>query len=150
MLGRGVLEHKLNLLLLKIDWLIHSLWKNGNNNSYGCHWIYWRIHNIYQQIRPTASHLYSMQCIWQGSLFTIGLIDPSHKSHNTSYKYRTMHHFITEMCIRVHIYDTKWCIVGYGAGTWWDLSNRSIPMIPTLKNIHAYFMTHVLLLKTMI
>ena len=38
-------------------------------------------------------------------------INPSHKSHNALGKYPTMHHFVTEMCIYVHISVTKWCIV---------------------------------------
>ena len=47
--------------------------------------------------------------------------DPSHKSHNASDKYSAMHHFVTESrCV------TKWCIVRYGTGAFWDLSNRSI------------------------
>ena len=29
-------------------------------------------------------------------------IDPSHKSHNASDKYPTMHHIVTEMCTRAH------------------------------------------------
>ena len=37
----------------------------------------------------------------------------SHKSHNASIPYPTMHHFVTEMCTCVHISVTKWCIVGY-------------------------------------
>ena len=31
----------------------------------------------------------------------------------------TMHQFVTEMCIHVHISVTKWCIVGYGIGGKW-------------------------------
>ena len=37
-----------------------------------------------------------------------------------------MHHFVTEMCTHMHISVTKWCIVGYGTGALWDLSDRSI------------------------
>ena len=51
---------------------------------------------------------------------------PSHKSHNASDKYPTMHHFVTEMCTHVHISVTKGCIVGHGTGALWDLCNRSI------------------------
>ena len=36
-----------------------------------------------------------------------------------------MHHFVTEMCTRVNISVTKWCIMGYGTGALWDLCNRS-------------------------
>ena len=51
-------------------------------------------------------------------------IDSSHKSHNASDKYPTMHHFITEMCTHL---VTKWCIVGFGTGALWDLWGGSIP-----------------------
>ena len=40
-------------------------------------------------------------------------IRPFHKSHNAPVPYPTMHHFVTEMCTRVHISVTIWCIVGY-------------------------------------
>ena len=36
-----------------------------------------------------------------------------------------MHHFVTEMCTRVHISVTKWCIVGYLPDAWWDLWDGS-------------------------
>ena len=39
-------------------------------------------------------------------------------------KYPTVHHFVTEMCTRVHISVTKWCIVGYLSNASWDLCNR--------------------------
>ena len=55
--------------------------------------------------------------------------DPSHKTHNASDKYPTMHHFVTEMCTHVPISLTKWCIMGYGTDALWDLCNRSIPGI---------------------
>ena len=35
------------------------------------------------------------------------VIDKSHKSSNAPVKYPTMHHFVTEMCTRVHISVTK-------------------------------------------
>ena len=54
------------------------------------------------------------------------MIDRARKSHNASDKYHIMHHFVTEMCTRVHISVTKWCIVGYGIGALWDLCTRSI------------------------
>ena len=44
-----------------------------------------------------------------------------------------MQHFVTEMCTRVHISVTKWCIVGYGTGALWDVCNRSI--ITSLRNL---------------
>ena len=51
-----------------------------------------------------------------------GARDPSHKSYDSLVKYLTMHHFITEMCIHVHIYATKWCIVGNGISALWDVT----------------------------
>ena len=65
--------------------------------------------------------------IWQktSSLMSKAAIDPSHKSHYTSAKYTTMHHFETEICTVVHISVTKWYIVGYETGGLWDLCNRS-------------------------
>ena len=36
-----------------------------------------------------------------------------------------MHHFVIEMCTRVHISVTKWCIVGYLPDAWWDLWDGS-------------------------
>ena len=52
-------------------------------------------------------------------------IDPSHKSHNASDKYPTMHYFATELCTHVHISVTKWCIMGYGTFALWDLCHTS-------------------------
>ena len=43
----------------------------------------------------------------------VPLTDQSHKSHNSSNKYPTIHHFVTEMCTHAHISATKYCIVGY-------------------------------------
>ena len=40
-----------------------------------------------------------------------------------------MHHFVTEMCTRVHISVTKYCIVGYGTNVFWDLWDGSISMV---------------------
>ena len=59
------------------------------------------------------------------SLLPSHWIQPSHKSHNASDKYPTMHHFVTEMCTRVHISVTKWWIVGYGMDAFWDLWDGS-------------------------
>ena len=50
----------------------------------------------------------------------------SHKSHNASDIYPTIHHFVTEMCTHVHISVAKWCIVGYMIGALWDLHDRSV------------------------
>ena len=49
-------------------------------------------------------------------------IDPSHKSHNASDKYPTMHHFATEMCTFQLQNGASWDI--YDA--LWDLWDRSI------------------------
>ena len=54
----------------------------------------------------------------------LGEIDPSHKSRSASDIYPTVHHFVAEMWTLVHIFVTKWCIVGYGTGALWDLRNR--------------------------
>ena len=37
-----------------------------------------------------------------------------------------MHHFVTEICTRVHISVTKWCILGYLSNALWDLWDGSI------------------------
>ena len=66
-------------------------------------------------------------CVWASAVnISHESIDPSHKSHNALDKYPKMHHFVTEMCTRVQISVTKWCIVGYLSNTLWDLWNRSI------------------------
>ena len=54
------------------------------------------------------------------------LIDPPHKSNDTSDKYPIMNHFVTEMCIHGHISVKNWCIMGYGTGALWDLWDWSI------------------------
>ena len=51
----------------------------------------------------------------------ISSIEQFHKFHNALHKYPTMQHFITEMCTHVHISITKWCIVGYGTKSLWDM-----------------------------
>ena len=50
------------------------------------------------------------------------ILDPARKINNASDKYPTMHHFVTEICTRVHIYVTKRCIVGHDTSAW-DLWN---------------------------
>ena len=55
-----------------------------------------------------------------------GPIRSSHKSHDASIKYPTMHRFVTEMRTHVRISVTKWCIVEYGTVALLDLRNRSI------------------------
>ena len=55
-----------------------------------------------------------------------GDADPSHKSHNAPVvPYPILHHFVTEMCTRVHISVTKWCIAGYLSDAPWNLLNGS-------------------------
>ena len=51
-----------------------------------------------------------------------------YKSHNAHVLYPTMHHFVTEMCTRMHISVTESCIVGYGTGALWGahLCNRLV------------------------
>ena len=41
-------------------------------------------------------------------------IGSSHKSHNASDKYPTMHHFVTDMCTHVYISLAPWHTLGYG------------------------------------
>ena len=38
-----------------------------------------------------------------GLVIQVDLIDPSHKTHNASFKYPTMHHFVTETYTHGHI-----------------------------------------------
>ena len=53
-------------------------------------------------------------------------IDLLHKSHDAPVLYSTMHHFVAEMCICVHISVTTWCIVEYLPDALWDLGHESI------------------------
>ena len=55
------------------------------------------------------------------------LIDLLHKSLNSPYP--TMHYFVTEICICVHISVTKWCIVGYVLCTVYNLWPYDYPSI---------------------
>ena len=58
-----------------------------------------------------------------------GLIDPSHKSHNTTNRYPTidwMPDFVWELCTCVDISVTEWHIMRHDTGALWDLCNRSI------------------------
>ena len=48
----------------------------------------------------------------------IDAMDPSHKFHNASDKYRTMQRFVTEICTHVHISITQWCIAEYETADW--------------------------------
>ena len=73
-----------------------------------------------------ALFLLVLQRLTHPPLFNDKAIDQSHKFHNASEKYTTMHHFVTEMCTYVHISVTKWCIMGCDTGALWDLCNRSI------------------------
>ena len=41
-----------------------------------------------------------------------------------------MHHFVTEMCICVHISVKKWCILGYLTSALWDLFDECILPCP--------------------
>ena len=61
------------------------------------------------------------------SLNRYSSIDPLHRSHNARVPNAITHHFVTEMCICVHISVTKWCIVGYLPDALWDLWYGSIP-----------------------
>ena len=52
--------------------------------------------------------------------------DPSNKSHNAWDKYLAMRYFVTEMYTHVHIFVTKWCIVGQETVALWYSCTRSI------------------------
>ena len=56
----------------------------------------------------------------------LSLLDPSHKSQKAWDKYPTMHHFLIAMCTYVHIFVTKWDIVGYWIGALWDLRDTCV------------------------
>ena len=59
---------------------------------------------------PVAAHVVVMtNCV----AFSENKVDIIHKPHNASVPYPIMHHFVTEMCARVHISVTKRCIMGY-------------------------------------
>ena len=60
--------------------------------------------------------------------------DLFHKSHDAPVPYPTMHHFVTEMCICVHISVTKWYIVGYLSNTLWNLHYGSINSLRLRRN----------------
>ena len=57
------------------------------------------------------------------------VIDLLHKSHNALVPYPTMHHFMTAMCICVHISVTKWCIMGFLHDASWDLWDGSFAKV---------------------
>ena len=69
---------------------------------------------------------------------TGGLIVPSHKSHNASQKYPTMHYFVTELGTHLHISVTKSCFVGCGICVLWDLCNISIEFIMIVRKWPYY------------
>ena len=87
----------------------------------------WPQGQLTTQQRDSAQQWEQMnyQVSWQG----VVSIDQSHKSHNAPVPYPTMHHFVTEMCTRVHISVTKWCIVGYLPDALWDLWDWSIEIL---------------------
>ena len=56
------------------------------------------------------------------SLLRVLKIQSKHLTNHT-YHDKISHNapFCTEMCTRMHIFVTKWCIVGSGTGALWDL-----------------------------
>ena len=55
-------------------------------------------------------------------------IGPSHKCHDASNRCPIMHHFITEMCTRVHMcHKMAYC----GTYAWWHLCSRFISIVPS-------------------
>ena len=79
----------------------------------------------YVAVVSSKCHRYLVQ-ILKSTLVHMNSIDPSHKSKNASVPYPTMQHYVTEMCTCVHIYVTKWCIVGYLSDALWGLWDGSI------------------------
>ena len=75
--------------------------------------------------------------VWQ--FITICSKHYSHFTNTTMHHktYPTMHHFVAEMCTRVHTSVTKWHIVGYETGVFWNLCNRSIPNCVVHDAIHS-------------
>ena len=71
------------------------------------------------------------------SFLLASTIDPSLKSHNAPVPYPTIHHFVTEMCTRVHISVTKRCIVGYFSDALWDLWDGSSIKVITLTSLSS-------------
>ena len=53
-------------------------------------------------------------------------IDMLYKLPKSPVSYPAMHHFVTEMCICVHISVTKWCIMVYLCDLLRDLWDGSI------------------------
>ena len=54
-----------------------------------------------------------------------------HKSHSAFDKYTRIHQVVTEMCTRMYISVTKWCILADLSGALCDLWDRSIPLVPS-------------------
>ena len=72
------------------------------------------------------THILLMACGRNEKIISRHGIHPSYKSHNALYKYPMMHHFVTEMCTRVHIslrigtlWDMGQCIVGFVQQVYW-------------------------------
>ena len=76
-----------------------------NRNS--VHSWNWHQDTITIQIAGYLAWLWWMQSV------NLTHIDLSHKYDNPPVPYPTMHHFVTEVCSRVHISVMKWCTVGY-------------------------------------
>ena len=81
--------------------------------SINLHWVNWWINE--QDV-----HLDFLE--WKFG--NIDSIDQIHKSKNAPVPYPTMHHS-EQKC--AHFYS-KWCIVGYGTGAFWDLWDQSISL----------------------
>ena len=69
----------------------------------------------------------------------MAITDPYHRSisHNAPVPYPTMHQFVTEICIPVHICATSWYIMGYLPEALWDSWDRSIAFNCTLSSYIA-------------
>ena len=88
------------------------------------------IMSVHQRIHVSVTND-PIQYLLQGRCchpVTMDHIDPSHKSHNASNKYPTMHHFLTEMCTHAHFcYKMVHCwiwdrsIVGFMRLVYWRI-----------------------------
>ena len=76
--------------------------------------------SVWRASQEQHQQWWNYQCrslTWQWWFSNHIILDLLRKSHNAPVPYPRMHHFVTEMCTRVHISVTKWCIV--------DLRDRS-------------------------
>ena len=101
--------------------LIHIIFYQTKISAFHC--VIGNIYNCFKLLAYFISWNYMIQS-WQlmSSLvslsYRVGLevtkpVDLSHKPYNVPLPYHTIHRFVTETYAHVHIFVTKWCIVGY-------------------------------------